>query len=101
MDVPLDLSTGYRMRTRAIGGFMMCLLPILVPILLLLHAVLLPLLFTAVCGLWLVRPAVLHGIWRDAKFVFRLVSATRQLKTRLKRTAGRFTTPTRPPQSAR
>ena len=56
-------------------------------------ALVLPTILVALAG-WaaVFRPAMLHGLPRDVRFVVRLVKATRQLKQRLSRSAGTFTT---------
>ena len=88
MSVPLDVGVSkVSLRTLALGGLALFLLPLWLPLILFLPAITL----TAGCCLWLLRPTVLHSIRRDVSFVVRLVSATRQLKKRLKVSGGRFT----------
>ena len=63
------------------------------PLVLLVHALLLPpllLLFTSYSLLF--HPALLSGLPRDISFVVRLVTATTHLKRRLSRSHGKFTT---------
>uniref|UniRef100_A0A7S4EWF4 AMP-dependent synthetase/ligase domain-containing protein n=1 Tax=Chrysotila carterae TaxID=13221 RepID=A0A7S4EWF4_CHRCT len=64
----------------------------LIPFVLLLSPLILLVLMFAAAWLAMRHPKLFAGIPRDAKFVFQLIRATRQLNKRLRASRGRFTT---------
>ena len=76
--------------------YLIAVLLLTLPLILLLLPLLLFGVFTALfaAALWAAvrQPAMLRGVPRDIRFVVRLVRATKQLKQRLARTSGTFTT---------
>lgn len=87
---PAALATGLQAKFKSI--LLILLVLALLPLIVFVHVLLVPpLLFFFASYSLLFNPALLRGLPRDISFVIRLVRATRQLKLRLSRTAGKFT----------